>query len=168
MAISPYIRRLRNLVGHDLLLLPSVAVLPRDEAGRILLVRQADTGRWATIGGSGEVDEHPADAAVREADEEAGVTVELTGLVTALGGPEFRMTYPNGDETAYVSIVYEARVVGGTPRPDNDETVEVAWFHPAELAGVELDGFARHAFAAIGLLDAGPDGVTAGDAAITG
>ena len=155
MPVSPYIRTLRESIGHDLLLLPSVAVLPRDDDGRILLVQQADSGRWGPIGGSVEVDEDPAEAAVREAAEEAGVDVELTRLVTALGGPEFRITYPNGDRTAYVSIVYEARVVGGTPRPDHDETVGVGWFSIDELAMLDLGGFARSTFRALGLLDLG-------------
>jgi 8-oxo-dGTP pyrophosphatase MutT (NUDIX family) len=150
--ISPYIRKIRESIGRDLLLLPSVAVLPRDDDGRILLVRQADSGRWGTIGGSVEVDEHPAEAAVREAAEEAGVKVELTRLLTALGGPQFRLTYPNGDRTAYVSIVYEARVIGGTPCPDHDETVAVGWFSPGELVSLDLGPFARSMFGALGIL----------------
>ncbi|WP_246211265.1 NUDIX domain-containing protein [Phytoactinopolyspora alkaliphila] len=150
--MSSYIRRLRESIGQDLILLPSVAVLPYDESGRILLVRQADTGRWGTIGGSVEVDEHPAESAVREAEEEAGVRVELVRLITALGGPQFRLTYPNGDQTSYVSLVYEARVIGGSPRPDHDETVEVGWFHPDEFADIELGDFARSSFTALGLL----------------
>jgi len=48
-------------------LLPSVAVLPWDEHGRVLLVREAETGLWQTIGGAVEPDESPAQAAVREA-----------------------------------------------------------------------------------------------------
>lgn len=152
MPVSPYIERLRRSVGHDLLLLPSVAVLPQDAHGRLLLVRQTDDGRWATIGGAIEVDEVPEDAAVREAEEEAGVQVELTRLLIVLGGPQFRKTYPNGDQAAYVSSVYEARVVGGTPRPDHEETLEVAWFDPADLASAELGDFARSTFRALGLL----------------
>ncbi len=156
MPVSPYIRRLRTSIGTDLILLPSVAVLPRDRDGRVMLVRQADTGRWATIGGSVEVDEDPAVAAVREAAEEAGVEVRLTRVLTAVGGPEFRITYPNGDQTAYVSIVYEAEVVGGSPRPDYDETVDVGWFEPDGLAEVDLGDFARHMFIRLGLLNGGP------------
>ena len=155
MPISPYIRRLRESIGRDLILLPSVAVLPRDLNDRIMLVKQADTGRWATIGGSVEVDEDPAEAAVREAAEEAGVDVKLTRLLTAVGGPEFRITYPNGDRTAYVSIVYEAEVVGGSPRPDHDETVDVAWFELDAMAAIELGDFARHMFTRLGLLGDG-------------
>jgi hypothetical protein len=37
MGISPYIATVRQSIGNDLLLLPCVAVLPRDEQGRVLL-----------------------------------------------------------------------------------------------------------------------------------
>jgi len=113
MPVSPYVRRLRDRVGHDLLLLPSVSVLPRDAAGRLLLVRHSDSGQWGTIGGAIEVDEAPADAAIREAREEAGVEVALGPVTAALGGREFRVNYPNGDQAAYIAIVYEADVTGG-------------------------------------------------------
>jgi ADP-ribose pyrophosphatase YjhB (NUDIX family) len=146
MGMSDHVRRLRALIGTELIILPSVAVLVRDKGGRVLLVRHADSGRWGLIGGAVEVDERPEDAAVRETKEEAGVEVALTRLVAVLGGPEFRVTYPNGDRTAYVSAVYEARVSGGRPRPDGDETVEVAWFAPEELSAIDLGPFARATF----------------------
>lgn len=75
---------MREKIGRELLLVPSVAVLRRDEHDRILLVRLADTGRWATIGGAVEVDEDPRDAAVREAKEEAGIVVELGHFARAM------------------------------------------------------------------------------------
>ena len=53
MPVAPHIARLRAQVGHDLLLLPSVTVLPLDEDGRVLLVRQIDFGLFGTIGGVG-------------------------------------------------------------------------------------------------------------------
>src|SRR5581483_12340133 len=67
MGMSPYVARLRALVGHGLLLLPSATVLPWDADGRVLLVRQADSGLWGTVGGAIEPDESPEDAACREA-----------------------------------------------------------------------------------------------------
>lgn len=152
MGISPYIARLRERVGHDLLLLPSVSVLCEDDAGRILLVRQRDGGQWGTIGGFVEPDEDPRAAAVREAKEEAGVDVELLGILDVLGGPEFHVTYPNADEAAYVSIVFSARVVGGVERPDGDETIEVAWLGGSELRNADLGPFARASLVALGRL----------------
>ena len=120
-------------MGHDLLLLPSTSVLPRDDTGHLLLVRLIDTGNWATIGGAIEPDETPRDGAVREAEEEAGVKVDLGTILGVFGGPEYRVTYPNGDESAYVVTVFDAKVTGGTPRPDGEETSEVGWFKPEEL-----------------------------------
>ncbi len=141
MGISPYLCRLREFVGHDLLVLPSVAVLPWDADGRLLLVREAQSGLWQTIGGAVEPDESPLDAAVREAAEEAGIVVNIDGIRGVAGGPEFRLTYPNGDLVSYVSTVFDARVVAGEPRADGDETTDVAWFSPAELGRAQLTGF---------------------------
>jgi len=151
VAISPHIRRLRELVGHELLVLPSVCVLPRDDDGRILLVRISDTGRWATIGGAIEPDESPEQAALREAEEEAGVTLELGAILGVLGGPEFRITYPNGDETSYVTTVFDATVIGGSPTPDGDETLAVEWWRPGHLRPGEVGPFTRALFRRVGI-----------------
>ena len=150
MAIAPYIRRLRELIGTELLVLPSAAAIPRDEAGRILLVRLIDTGQWAVIGGAVEPDESPHDAARREAQEEAGVTLELGPILGVLGGPEFRLTYPNGDQTSYVSTVFDASVIGGTPHPDGDETSAVAWWDAEDLPYDEMSSFTRALLDAVG------------------
>ena len=97
MSISVHLARLRAVVGHDLLLLPSVSVLPVDQAGRLLLVRHAghDDG-WGVLGGAVEVGESPAQAAVRETREEIGVEVRLVRLLDVLGGPDYEVSYPNG------------------------------------------------------------------------
>lgn len=150
--ISSHIRRLREKVGHDLLVLPSTAVLPRDEAGRLLLVRLSDTGNWALIGGAVEPDESPQECAIREAHEEAGVQVELGPVVGVFGGAEYRVTYPNGDETAYVVTAIEATVVGGDPRPDHDETTEVAWFSLDDLPLSETGPLGRALLRDVGYL----------------
>lgn len=135
--------------------MPTVAVLPRDRLGRVLLVRLSDTNQWATIGGAIDPDEAPEDAARREALEEANIEVRLLRLVTALGGPAYRITYPNGDLTSCVPIVYEAEVIAGSPAPDGDETTEVGWFHPDDLAAVDLTPVNRHLLnAAFSVLEA--------------
>jgi ADP-ribose pyrophosphatase YjhB (NUDIX family) len=92
-----------------------------------------DTGRWATIGGAVEPDESPAEAAGREAEEEAGVTLRLGPVLGVLGGPEYRMAYPNGDQVSYVVTAFGAEVTGGTPRPDGDETSAVQWWDLDDL-----------------------------------
>jgi 8-oxo-dGTP pyrophosphatase MutT (NUDIX family) len=148
VGISPYLAGLRAKIGHDLVLTPSVAVLARDADGRVLMVLNRETGLWQTIGGTVEPDESPAQAAVREAYEEAGVAVELRGIIAVVGGEQFRLTYPNGDQVAYVSTIFDAVVTGGEPRPDGDETSAVEWFTLHELAQAETDQFTQALLAA--------------------
>jgi 8-oxo-dGTP pyrophosphatase MutT (NUDIX family) len=149
--MSSYLRELRAIVGQRLLVLPSVAVLPWDEQGRLLLVREAETGLWQTVGGSIEPDESPAEAALREAAEETGVVLALDGIRGVAGGPQFRLTYPNGDLVGYVATVFDAHVLSGDPRPDGEETTEVAWFTPDQLAEAELSAFTWELFAVVGV-----------------
>jgi ADP-ribose pyrophosphatase YjhB (NUDIX family) len=144
VGISAHIARLRAAVGHELLLLPSVAVLPVDQARRLLLVRHAGHhDGWAVLGGAVDVGESPAEAAVREAREEIGVKVRLVRLLDVLGGPDYEIRYPNGDRVAYVTAVYEAAIIDGFPIVADAELSDVAWFTPGQLGGLELTRFAR-------------------------
>ncbi len=151
MPVAPHIARLREKVGHDFLLLPTVAVLPIDAQGRVLLVRQTDFGTFGAIGGAIDEDEAPADAGLRETREETGLEVELTDLVAAIGGPQFRITYPHGDRVGCVSIIYTARVVGDpTVVPDGDEVDDARWFAREELQEPVVGDFALNLFRSIG------------------
>ena len=143
MAISPYVRQLRDKVGPARLLLPSVTALIHDDAGRLLLVRQRDGGVWSTPGGSMEPDETPADAVVRETWEETGLLVQPGRVAGVYGGPEFIVRYPGGDESQYVMIVFECAIVGGEPRPDGEETLEVRYWTADEAAALPLSGWLR-------------------------
>ena len=150
--MSDYVRRIRGLIGNELLLMPSVSVLVDDGRNRLMLVRHADSGLWGIIGGAVEVDERPEHAAVRETQEETGLHVELVRLVTALGGPDFRVTYGNDHETAYVTIVYEARLAGGEERPDGDEVIELGWFGRSDLKTIPLNTLAKATLQEVGWL----------------
>jgi ADP-ribose pyrophosphatase YjhB (NUDIX family) len=145
-----YVSDVRARIGHELLLLPAVSVHVHDDAGRILLVHQIDRQTWGTVGGAVEPGEAPRDAAVRETLEETGLEVDIVRLVDALGGPEFAVTYPNGDRCSFVSIVYEARVVGGRLRPDGREVSHCAWFTREELPSLSLGGVSRAVLEAVG------------------
>jgi ADP-ribose pyrophosphatase YjhB (NUDIX family) len=153
VGIPAHIARLRAAVGHDLLLLPSVSVLPIDQAGRLLLVRHAGHhDGWGVLGGAVEVGESPAEAAARETREEIGTEVRLVRLLDVLGGPDYEVSYPNGDRTAYVTAVYEAAIIDGSPAVSDDELSEIAWFAPAQLADLELSRFAHALLSATGYL----------------
>lgn len=164
MPMSDYVRRMRDAIGTELLLLPSVAMILRDEDERVLLVRDANHGQWALLGGGVDPGESPRDAAVREAREEVGVDVELGDVVTALGGSEYEVEYANGDRTAYVTVVFDGRVAGGELVPDGVEVLEARWFAEADLPSADLHFFARSALRELGLLGDTAAPFTPGDA----
>jgi 8-oxo-dGTP pyrophosphatase MutT (NUDIX family) len=147
-----YVRAMRSKIGHQLLLLPGVTLLVFDEAGRMLMVEQADRKLWSTPGGAIEPGESPRQAAVREAWEETGLTVELTELVDVLGGTGFEMVYPNGDVCAYVSIVFRARVIAGELSADGVEISRCGWIAPEALGDLDLVDFTRTLLSHVGLV----------------
>jgi 8-oxo-dGTP pyrophosphatase MutT (NUDIX family) len=136
VAISEYLRRVREKVGTDLLVVPSVTGALFDAARRLCMVEHADRGIWVLPGGAIDPGETPADALVREVWEETGLHVEPLALRGVFSGPDFLVRYRNGDEVIYVMSVFECRATGGTLRPDGQETVDVRYFAESELSSV--------------------------------
>jgi len=136
--MSPFLRYLREKGGHALLVLPAAVGVARDERGHLLLIRHAAHGQWCAPAGCSEPDETPEAAIVREMQEETGLIVEPTALLGVGGGPDFRVHYPNGDVTSYVSSVFECRVTGGRLVPDLTEALEARFVGPEELDDLDL------------------------------
>jgi ADP-ribose pyrophosphatase YjhB (NUDIX family) len=130
---EPGYRRLRPLVGTGTVVTPAAAALIRDEAGRVLLMRRCDTGRWVLPGGAVELGERVDTALVREVEEEVGLEVVPVELVAVISGPELQMAFPNGDRIQAVTAFFTCRVAGGTPEPDGVEAAEVRFFGRGEL-----------------------------------
>ena len=146
MGMSPYVRSLRKHLGHARLLLPSVGGIVRGADGGVLLVQTRDDGTWTTPGGSMEMTDTPADAVVREVWEETGLLVAPTRIVAVLGGPAFVVHYPNGDETQYVSTMFECEIRGGELRDrgdDGDEIQAARFFLQREALDLELGPWLR-------------------------
>jgi len=118
--------------GHIAYVNPRMVVttLPVDADGNLVLIRRGiepGYGSWAQPGGFLEVDETVGEAAVRETLEETGYVVrpgELIGLYSRL-------------EAAVVTLVFEARVVGGEARPCM-ESLEIVPFRPTDIPWAEI------------------------------
>jgi len=123
-----YIKDIRKLVGNALLQMPSVTIVTLNDKGKILLMHHRDTDTWVAPGGSIEPGETPADAAVREMYEETGLIVELVSIKGVYGGPEFVVSYPNGDKTSYVMTIFEAVATGGKLEAIDNEAKELKYF----------------------------------------
>ena len=144
MAISPYVANLRRHVGSSLLLLPSVMGVIYDDQSRVLLVRQTADGLWSTPGGVLEPDETPANAVVREVQEETGLDVSIVRLLGVFGGPGFVVQYPNGDRSQYLSAIFECAVHGGSLAADGDETDQLTFAGPTEYAQLNCQPWMEH------------------------
>lgn len=113
------------------------AVCVRHE--QILLARwvaRDGTKRWTLPGGGMDHGEDPIDTAVREVEEETGYDAEMTAL---LGVDSIRRRYPRKLGTFAdfqgLRIIYEARITGGSLRPETGGSTDLAAWHP--LAAVE-------------------------------
>jgi ADP-ribose pyrophosphatase YjhB (NUDIX family) len=111
---------------------PKVAVgtIIRTGDSRVVLVRRAiepGYGLWVFPGGYVDRGEAVMTAAVREAREEAGLDVELDGLVNIYSYPGRPM----------IIIVYTATIVGGELAVD-DECLEARLFAPEEIPWPQL------------------------------
>ena len=89
MAISEHYAQIRRKLGTALILVPGVAAIIRDEAGRILFQKK-DDGTWSRPAGAIEPSENPAQAIVREVQEETGLKVKAERIVGVFGGDGFR------------------------------------------------------------------------------
>ncbi|WP_250038317.1 NUDIX hydrolase [Paractinoplanes maris] len=124
---------MRDLVGHRPLLLAAAGVIVVGESGRWLLQRRADDGRWGLIGGALELGESFEDGARRELFEESGLVAGSLRQLDVYSGPEFQVTYPNGDHAYVVGVTFLAGRVSGTAVADGVEGVELGWFRPERL-----------------------------------
>ncbi|THA23334.1 NUDIX domain-containing protein [Streptomyces sp. A1277] len=127
MAIPDFIREIRATAGQQLLLLPGVTAVVFDDEGRVLLGRRADTGKWSVIGGISEPGEQPAQTAEREVYEETAVRCVAERVVLTQALPPLQ--YANGDRCQFLDITFRCRATGGTARVNDDESLEVGWFH---------------------------------------
>jgi 8-oxo-dGTP diphosphatase len=137
MAMSEFMCALRRKVGHDLLPCVGVSCVVLNERGELLLVDSRDAGSWMPVGGMVEPGEEPADTVVREVFEETGVDVEPQRIVGVYDGP--RVTYPNGDQVNYLTIVFRCRAIGGRMQVHDDENSDVRYFPAAALPPMRAD-----------------------------
>jgi mutator protein MutT len=118
---------------------PTAVAAARDDAGRLLLCRRADTLNWELPGGKVEIGETAEEAVVREVAEETGVRIEVVGFQGVYSDPGHVMVYATGEVRQQFAVVFRARPLGGRPRGDAVETIEAGWF-----AREEVDGLAIH------------------------
>jgi ADP-ribose pyrophosphatase YjhB (NUDIX family) len=99
------------------------------DAGKILLVREASSGQWTLPGGWADLNASPAENAVREVLEEAGIEVEVLKLIACWD--KDRQGHPRQPEHVY-KLVFLCRPTGGELTLSH-ETDGADWFLPDAL-----------------------------------
>ncbi len=101
--------------------------------GKVLIVQRGKhpkQGMWAFPGGHVELGETVRDAALRELQEETGVSAEITRVADY-----FDLIGKDADdqiENHYVLIVFAAKWLTGEPIP-GDDAADVFWLDPDKL-----------------------------------
>jgi len=116
---------------------PSASVLVTDDAGAILLLQRTDTGLWTIPTGGLKKGETISQCAIRECEEETGLTVEITGLVGVFSTPDHVIAYGNGEVRQPVNVCLHAAVTGGIATP-TDEASEIRWVRPDEISTYDI------------------------------
>lgn len=111
----------------------AVAVLIKDDRGRVLLVRRAvvpGLGLWGFPSGFMDYDEEPRAAAQREVEEETGLQVRVGKLldVATLSGEDLRRG---------IILFFAGQPMGGTLHP-GDDVSEARRFAAEEIPHDEL------------------------------
>jgi ADP-ribose pyrophosphatase YjhB (NUDIX family) len=150
MSTPEFVLALREKIGHAPLWLTGVtAVVVRDPTAadpEVLMVRRADNGAWTPVTGIVDPGEHPADAAVREVAEEAGV--EAVPVRLARVGVTEPGLYPNGDHVQFIDFAFRLEWRSGDPHPADGENTEARWCVVSQLPPL-LDGIRERLDAAL-------------------
>ena len=124
-----YIKRLRELVGHEPILMCACGCLIFNEKGQVLLQKRSDDNLWENPGGSMDLGETIYDTIIREIKEETNLEIKQEDLkiFNIYSGEEQHHIYPNKDEVYFVNIVFETNKVSGELKKDF-ESKELMFF----------------------------------------
>lgn len=128
---------------------PKVAVgaVVGNERGEILLVQRADSGVWLYPTGWADIGYSASEVAVKEVEEETGISCEVVQLIAVLDGLRQGFT-----RIPLYSLVFHCRATGGELKAHPLETSDVGWFPlddlpPMTVGFDQWGGLARRALA---------------------
>jgi len=125
--MSEYIRKIRQVVGHERLLVPATACAVLNDNEEVLLQLRSDSRRWGCPGGIMDIGETVVESVCREVREETGLTIFDPWLFGVYSGPEYLGRYPNGDEIAVVQLAFVAETYEGELDGD-EESFDLRFF----------------------------------------
>ncbi|MDX1412831.1 MAG: NUDIX domain-containing protein [Candidatus Promineifilaceae bacterium] len=120
----------RPSVGHDLISAVGASVVIQREDGRLLMLQHKHESSWRLPAGFSNLGENVAQTAVREVWEETRLRIHPERIIGIHSSPLLNVTYPNGDQTRNVGVVFQGRLLGGVLEIDDGEINALEWMTP--------------------------------------
>lgn len=98
-----------------------------------MLLRRTDLDVWGIPGGALELSETLEECGERQVLEETGCELGSLELLGVYSEPELAVRHPNGDEALWVTVTFDAKVVGEGRWCDRPESSGVGFFALDEL-----------------------------------
>lgn len=100
-----YVKHIRSMIGHQLLLLAGANVIILDKHQDVLLQHRTD-GSWGLPGGLLEPGESLEQTAIREVKEETNIDIHELHHLNVFSGPEYTFTLKNKDVINVITSLY--------------------------------------------------------------
>lgn len=115
-----------------------------EKAGRVLLERRSDSGRWALIGGAIDMNESVQDCLLREVREETGLDVMGYRLFGIFSDPSRIVEYPDGNIIRSITTAFRVEADPEQELQISEESLELRFFTPDELKTLDIVETHRH------------------------
>ncbi|HOP57129.1 MAG TPA: NUDIX domain-containing protein [Bacillota bacterium] len=126
-----YIKYLRNMVGDNKVILCACSVVIVNEKNEVLLEKRSDNHLWGLPGGLMELEESIEECAIREVYEETFLKIRLTRFLGIFNNPMMR--WREHDEARVIAFAFAAKIVGGSLRVNDHESLEMQYFSKDKL-----------------------------------
>jgi len=118
--MSDYIKYLREKIGHTKIFVPGAACIIVNDRGMILMQERVNRENWGCPGGLMELEETVLETLKREVLEETGLSIKEPTLLGIYTGSRYEGTYPNGDVTQSVLMVFFTNNFSGQLKSDKE------------------------------------------------
>lgn len=121
-----YVKRIRELVENEYLILNATAVVIVNQENKVLLQKRSDNGLWGLPGGLLEIDEFIINGAIREVKEETNLDIEIVRFIGVFHNPFMR--WFDKDIAKVYSYGFVGKVIGGLLGVNDSESLEFKYF----------------------------------------
>ncbi len=134
--VGSYVWKLRQALGSQRILVPSVWVMLLNKDGKVWLGKRRSGNEWGLFGGVLELGDSVPETACKEVLEETGVHIQPEELVFAgmnTSAAQTNYTYPTGDEVQFLASLFVVKTEAAITSNHDDEHTEFAQFDFNEL-----------------------------------